>query len=82
MSYIFITLAILLALALAYSVAKMVQIAKFSEYMHQCLDELYEGEKWKSIELDITRSYHNFDRSPAWNYKFQDMVVYESKIAA
>lgn len=79
---IFIILLILCFMALVYSGAKIVQLSKFSKYMHVCLEELYEGEKWKSIQLNINQSYYNFDKSSAWNYDFQKMVVYESRRAA
>lgn len=79
MPYMLILLSIFCVLAILYTCAKMVQLTRFSKFMHICLDELYEGEKWKFLELNIRESYSNFEKSLAWNYNFRDMVVYETR---
>lgn len=56
-----------------YSLAKSSQLHAFSNFMTaKVLNPHKEDES-----IDIERSYRNMLLSPPWDYKFEDMIVYE-----
>ena len=70
-------LIVILIVASIYSTAKSVQIHAFSNFMSATVYELYKEDDWKHNNIDIERSYRNMTLAAPWNYKFEDMIVYE-----
>lgn len=62
---------------LTYSTAKAYQLHKFNVYMQKALYEVYQSGKWKNHCIDINKSYENIMKSPAWDFNFEEMVVYD-----
>lgn len=70
-------LIVLLILASIYSLAKSSQLHAFSNFMAAKVLNLYKEDDWLHADIDIERSYRNMLLSPPWDYKFEDMIVYE-----
>lgn len=76
---ILLVLITVLGLWVVYGTAKAYQLHKFAAYMRASIHELYNTEKHKTIAIDIDKSYDNMLKSPAWNYKFDEMIIYASR---
>lgn len=68
-----------LCLWMMYGLAKYHQLHKFSAYMRLSINELYGSEKYKTTAIDIDKSYDNLMKAPAWNYKFDEMIIYANR---
>jgi hypothetical protein len=68
-----------LGLWIMYGTAKAYQLHKFAAYMRTSINELYNCDKYKTISIDIDKSYKNMMKSPAWDYNFKDMITYANR---
>lgn len=72
-----ITVAVGSILGLIYTSFKIRQISKFSDFLHDKIDELYSSNEWRTTDINICESYNRLGRSLPWNTKFDTMVVYD-----
>lgn len=60
-----------------YSLAKSSQLHAFSNFMSGKVLNLYKEDDWIHADINIESSYKNMLLSLPWNYKFEEMIVYE-----
>lgn len=72
-------LAFISTLIIIFILAKMVLLNRFSTHMHEVIDELSNGDGWRTKGLDVEASYNKLARSMPWSRNFSDMIVYESR---
>lgn len=72
-------LAFISTLIIIFILAKMVLLNRFSTHMHEVIDELFNGDGWRTKGLDVEASYNKLARSMPWSRNFSDMIVYESR---
>lgn len=67
----------LLILSSIYSLAKSSQLHAFSNFMSGKVMDLYKEDDWLHADIDIEGSYKNMLLAFPWDYKFENMIVYE-----
>lgn len=70
-------LIVILIVASLYSMAKSSQLHAFSNFMSAKVLDLYKEDDWLHAEINIEGSYKNMLLALPWDYKFEDMIVYE-----
>lgn len=68
---------VILIIASIYCMVKSFQLHAFSNFMSGKVYELYKQDDWLSADIDIERSYRNMTLAAPWNFKFEEMIVYE-----
>lgn len=70
-------LLVILIVVSVYSMAKGFQLHAFSNFMSSKVFELYKEDDWLHADIDIERSYRNMTLAAPWDFKFEEMIVYE-----
>lgn len=79
MEYIFMGVLSVAVAGMVWTSLKIRQLNKFSDFLHDAIDDLYENDRYLTLDLDIEASYAAYHRAMPWRRDFANMVVYHGR---